>query len=81
MDDDFGSKFSMEGLIIFLDRTEPKRVRSKLGLYYEGLPNGSNSLLPKAQPEDELAEVKVYVGVYAKDEKIRYSDALPFALN
>jgi hypothetical protein len=45
------------------------------------MPDGSNSLLPNNVKMDELTDLKVYVGIYAADEKIPYSDALPFSLN
>lgn len=81
IDDGSGPKFGMEGLTIALDsRSNPRLVRSKLGLYYEKLPN-LVSVLPGNKPEDELSEVKVYVGVYQQGEKVPYSDALPYQLN
>lgn len=82
IDDGSGPKFGMEGLTIPLEKASPKRVRSKLGLYYEYLPNNKgNSILPGNIPQGELCDLKVYVGVYSPEEKIPYSDALPFALN
>ena len=50
------------------------------GLYYENLPDGGRSLLPLGAI-DELVELKIFVGVYASDERIPYSDAMPFSLN
>jgi hypothetical protein len=64
-----------------LDRAKPKLVRSKLGLYYDRLPSGVNSLLPNGALSDELIDLKVFVGIYAPGEKIPYSDAMPFSLN
>jgi len=81
IDDGSGPKFGSEGLTIALDPTQPKLVRSKLGIYYENLPNGKRSILPEYKSTDILTDVKVYTGVYKSDEKIPYSDALPFALN
>ena len=71
----------MEGLTILLEKQNPKLVRSKLGLYYDRLPSGVNSLLPKGAPSGELTDLKVFCGVYAPNEKIPYSDAMPFSLN
>eukprot|EP01038_Epipyxis_sp_PR26KG_P005559 gene5559-7681_t len=82
IDDGSGPKFGMEGLTIPLGKTKPvTRARSKLGLYYERLPNGVNSLFLNGGGEDELSELKVYVGVYDANERIPYSDAMPFSLN
>jgi hypothetical protein len=50
------------------------------GLYYENLPDGGRSLLPLGA-EDELVDLKIFVGVYSSDERIPYSDAMPFSLN
>ena len=58
-----------------------KTVFSKLGSYYERMPNGDNSLLPGGRGEDTLTELKVYKGVYGPDEYIPFTDAEPFALN
>lgn len=81
MDDGSGPRFGAEGLTILLARDKPRQVRSKLGLYYDRLPSGVNSLLPGGLPVDELADLRVFVGVYAPDERVPYSDALPFSLN
>lgn len=71
----------MEGLTIALERSSPKKVRSKLGLYYEKMPEGGNSVLPTGKLDGELKDLKVFVGVYAPGEKVPYDDAIPFALN
>ena len=81
IDDGFGPRFGMEGLTIPLQLPNTKLARSKLGLYYEKLPNGDNTLFSNNLKDDELSELKVYVGVYSSDERIPYSDALPFSLN
>lgn len=82
VDDGGGPRFGAEGLTVPLDvNGEPRLVRSKLGLYYERLPNGKNSLLPNNVKEAELASCDVYVGVYQKGEPIPYSDAMFFQLN
>ena len=83
IDDGSGPKFGAEGLTIPLEGPNYKLVRSKLGLYYERLPKESsnNSLLPNNAKQDELVELKVFVGEYQPGEPIPYSDALPFALN
>ena len=81
LDDGSGPKFGSEGLTIPLQSPKNKLVRSKLGLYYEKITLETNSILPNNAKEDELCDLKVYVGIYEPGEKIPYSDALPFSLN
>lgn len=81
VDDGSGPRFGAEGLTIPLDRARPKLVRSKLGLYYENLPDGGRSLLPNGKLDDELTELFVFIGKYEANEKVPYDDAIPFALN
>ena len=81
IDDGSGPKFGSEGLTIALEPSNPKMVRSKLGIYYENLPDGGRSILPGGKGVDELTDVLVFTGIYDAGEKIPYSDALPFALN
>jgi len=80
--DGSGPRFGSEGLTIALDKQNPKKVRSKLGLYYEKLPDGSKSLFPGGKSmEDELIDLKVFVGVYGKDERVPFSGAMFFQIN
>jgi hypothetical protein len=81
IDDGQGPRFGSEGLTILLERSRPKQVRSKLGLYYERLPDEGRSLLPGGKAEDELIDLKIFIGVYAPGEKVPYDDAMPFSLN
>jgi len=81
IDDGQGPRFGSEGLTVLLERSRPKQVRCKLGLYYERLPDGGKSFLPGGAAEAVLNELKVFVGVYAPDEKVPYDDAMPFSLN
>lgn len=81
IDDGCGPKFGMEGLTIPLQPPNFKKARSKLGLYYEKLPAGTNTLFKGKAIEEDLVSLKVFGGVYGKDEKIPYSDAMPFSLN
>jgi len=81
IDDGSGPRFGSEGLTITLEKSRPRLVRSKLGLYYERLPGGGNSLFRSKKLEEELQDLKVFIGVYGSEEKIPYSDALPFSLN
>jgi hypothetical protein len=45
------------------------------------MPDGSNTLFPGGKSEEELTDLKVFTGVYGKDERIPYSDAMFFQLN
>ena len=61
-------------------------ARSKLGSYYERMPDGGNSIIfdvSTGSPlrEAELISLRVYIGVYGPDEYIPFTDAEPFALN
>ena len=81
VDDGSGPRFGSEGLTIALNKSNPKLARSKLGLYYERLPDGGNSLFGKGIMEDELTDLKVFVGVYGESERVPYSDAMFFQIN
>mmetsp|Transcript_8125 Transcript_8125/g.15297 ORF Transcript_8125/g.15297 Transcript_8125/m.15297 type:complete len:322 (-) Transcript_8125:71-1036(-) len=71
--------FGADSLVIPLAEDNPKLARSKLGSYYERFPDGTNSLFGK-DASVQLKSLKVYHGVYAKDEFIPFTDAEPFAL-
>ena len=81
VDDGQGPKFGSEGLTILLERSRPKKVRCKLGLYYERLPDGGNTFLSGGKAEDELSDLKVFIGSYAPGEAVPYSDVMFFQLN
>jgi len=74
-----GPSFSPDALVIPMSKSNPKLVRSKLGSYYDRLPDGGNSLFGKESSE-QLKELKVYHGVYEEGEYIPFTDAEPFAL-
>lgn len=74
-----GPQFSPDALVIPMEQGSPKMARSKLGSYYERLPDGTNSLFGK-DSQVQLKELKVYHGVYADGEYIPFTDAEPFAL-
>ena len=79
-----GPRFGPEGLTIPLEGTlqSAKLVRTKLGLYYERLPDGSNSLFRgRKQMEGELIDLEVYTGVWNEGERIPYSGAMFFQVN
>ena len=75
-----GPQFSPDALVIRLDKRNPKIARSKLGSYYERLPDGTNSLFGKDNATAQLTELKVYHGVYDEGEYVPFTDAEPFAL-
>ena len=65
-----GICFGPDSLIIPLDGS--KTARSKLGAYYECLPDGSKSLFGSSN-EVSLSELLIYVGKYGPNEVIPYS--------
>ena len=73
VDDGQGPKFGSEGLTILLERSRPKKVRCKLGLYYERLPDGGNTFLSGGKAEDELVDLKIFIGSYAPGEMHSHS--------
>lgn len=74
-----GPQFSPDALVIPMEQSNPRVARSKLGSYYERLPDGTNSLFGK-DASVQLTSLKVYHGVYAEGEYIPFTDAEPFAL-
>ena len=79
-----GPRFGPEGLTIPLEGNlqSAKLVRTKLGLYYERMPDGSNSLFRRRkQMEGELEELEVFTGVWDEGERIPYSGAMFFQVN
>lgn len=74
-----GPSFSPDALVIPMIKSNPRLARSKLGSYYDRLPDGGNSLFGK-DSSVQLKELKVYHGVYAEDEYRPFTDAEPFAL-
>ena len=74
-----GPSFSPDALVIPMLKSNPKIARSKLGSYYDRLPDGGNSLFGK-DSNVQLKDLKVYHGVYAEDEYRPFTDAEPFAL-
>lgn len=73
-----GPSFSPDALVIPLGK-DGRVARSKLGSYYERLPDGTNSLFGK-DSSVQLRDLKVYHGVYEEGEYIPFTDAEPFAL-
>ena len=75
---EIGPSFSPDALVIPMGQSGPKVARSKLGSYYERLPDGTNSLFGK-DAAVQLKDLKVYHGVYAEGEYIRESFYLYFS--
>ena len=73
VDDGGGPKFGAEGLTIPLLKANPKVIRSKLGLYYENLPDGGRTLLGDKKMESEISEFKVYVGDWSGEDRCIYN--------
>ncbi|CAM9233130.1 unnamed protein product [Chrysoparadoxa australica] len=77
-----GPFFGSDGLTIPLQAGSERRGTSKLGSYYERLPNGDNTLFSKADGgAAELTSFKAYVGVYQRGEEIPFDDAIPFSIS
>jgi hypothetical protein len=74
-----GPSFSPDALVIPLGKADARLARSKLGSYYEKLPDGTSSLFGK-DSSVQLRDLKVYHGVYEEGEYIPFTDAEPFAL-
>lgn len=76
-----GPMFSPDALVIRMNKRDPKLAQSKLGSYYERLPDGTKCLFgDDSSGATQLKELKVYHGVYADGEYVPFTDAEPFAL-
>lgn len=76
---ELGPSFGADSLVIPFLQDNPKMARSKLGSYYERYADGTNTLF-RSSASVQLRDLKVYHGVYGKDEYIPFTDAEPFAL-
>lgn len=76
---ELGPSFGADSLVIPFLQDNPKMARSKLGSYYERFDDGTNTLF-RTSASVQLRDLKVYHGVYGKDEYIPFTDAEPFAL-
>ena len=76
---ELGPSFGADSLVIPFLQDNPKMARSKLGSYYERFDDGTNTLF-RTRASVQLRDLKVYHGVYGKDEYIPFTDAEPFAL-
>ena len=68
-----------DALVVPMAQGNPRLARSKLGSYYERLPDGTNSIFGK-DSNVQLENLKVYHGVYEEGEYVPFTDAEPFAL-
>lgn len=76
-----GPRFGPDGFTVPLSPLAPRAARSKLGAYYERMPNGVRTIFaPEEGGETTLTDFKVFVGVYAEDETIPFDDAMPLSL-
>lgn len=73
---DFGISFGPDGLVIGLQPGREKVAQSKLGTYYERGEEDLSSLFEKMGGACQLADLKVFVGVYEDNEEIPYSGAV-----
>lgn len=69
-----GPYFGADALLIPLRNEEPKVARSRLGNYYECLPDGTKSLFGKDNVV-QLCDLKVFHGVYEEGEYVPFTDA------
>jgi hypothetical protein len=67
---DRGIYLGSEGLTIPLDGSDPRRVISRLGFYYETGPQDKSTLLRRAGEDSRIQELRILAGVYAKGEDI-----------
>uniref|UniRef100_A0A7S3SGM6 TLDc domain-containing protein n=1 Tax=Emiliania huxleyi TaxID=2903 RepID=A0A7S3SGM6_EMIHU len=75
-----GPRFGAEGLTAMMNPGSERLVSSKLGPYYECLPDGSRSLFGAKPSSDELSELRVYAGCWPEGERIPFDGAIPFAI-
>jgi len=74
-----GPSFGADSLVIPFSKDNPRLARSKLGSYYERMPDGGNSLFGN-EAAVQLKSLRVYHGVYGPEEYVPFTDAEPFAL-
>ncbi|CAB1098757.1 unnamed protein product [Ectocarpus sp. CCAP 1310/34] len=80
-----GPLFGSDGFGVGMQKGSERMGRSKLGSYYERLPaayGGSSIFAPGDNGGiAEMVDLKAYVGVYERGEKIPFDDAIPFSLS
>ena len=76
-----GPKFGADDLIIPMDPGSERIARSKLGPYYEVMPDKTRSVFTSEEGgQAKLKELKAYVGVWPEGERIPFDGAIPFAI-
>ena len=77
-----GPAFGADGLVIPMAAGRERIARSKLGPYYECMPDGGRSIFAAADDAGaaRLTVCRVYVGVWPEGERIPYDGAIPFAI-
>lgn len=75
-----GPYFGADGFCVPLDKNDEKRGESKLGSYYERLPNSNSIFAPSEGGRTQLTELKAFMGVYEKGEYIPFDDVIPFSI-
>jgi len=77
-----GPRFGADGLSIEMSPGRERTARSKLGPYYECMPDGGRHIfaLSDDMKATELSWLRTYVGCWPEGERIPYSGAVPFAI-
>jgi len=77
-----GPRFGADGLTIFLSPRRERLAMSKLGPFYEVMPDGTRHIFAPGEnmKGTQLTSCAVYVGVWPEGERIPYDGAVPFAL-
>lgn len=83
-----GPRFGSDGFVVRLDPGNERIAQTKLGPYYEAMPDGGGRSIfapdegtkMQGATAAELKSLKTYVGVWPEGERIPYDGAIPFAL-
>ena len=75
-----GPRFGSDGLVMMMNPGTERIVTSKLGPYYELMPDGSRSVFSRKPGSDEMSELRVYSGCWPEGERIPFDGAIPFAI-